>query len=224
MVAYKHSTRVESADHILEDLIVAARASGNDNAIRAARVLETWDRETDADSRGAVLYEAFWRELQRHRWPRGPFDVPWRSDAPLSTPDGLADPAAAANLLDAAAARVARTYGAIDVAWGDVYRLRRDGIDLPASGGPGGMGVFRVIGFEESPDGRGIATSGDSFVAVIEFGPTLRAAALLSYGNASRIGSPHRTDQLPLLARNQLRPVWRTRAEIEANLEKRVVY
>jgi acyl-homoserine-lactone acylase len=43
----------------------------------------------------------------------------------------------------------------------------------------------------------------------------------LGYGSASRAGSPHRTDQLTLLAGKRLKPAWRTRAEIEAHLEKR---
>ena len=36
-------------------------------------------------------------------------------------------------------------------------------------------------------------------------------------------GSPHNGDQLKLAARKELRPVWRTRAEIEAHLESRTV-
>lgn len=44
---------------------------------------------------------------------------------------------------------------------------------------------------------------------------------LLSYGNASQPGSPHDGDQLPLLSEQRLRPAWRTRAEVEANLELR---
>ena len=45
----------------------------------------------------------------------------------------------------------------------------------------------------------------------------------MTYGNASQPGSPHVGDQLPLAARGELRPAWRTRAEIEANLETRDV-
>jgi acyl-homoserine-lactone acylase len=56
----------------------------------------------------------------------------------------------------------------------------------------------------------------------VEFTPQgPRAQTLLSYGNATRPGSPHVRDQLPLLARREMRPVWRTRAEVEANLEER---
>jgi acyl-homoserine-lactone acylase len=56
-------------------------------------------------------------------------------------------------------------------------------------------------------------------VALVEFSQPVRAKALLSYGNASQPGSPHRGDQLTLFARKQLRPIWRTRKEIEAQVE-----
>jgi acyl-homoserine-lactone acylase len=218
LVAYKHDTRAEAADHVLEDVIHAARLFGDDRARAAADVLEAWDRTMNANSRGAILFEAFMRGLARRPWPTGsPYDVEWTSRAPLATPDGLSDPAGAATVLSEAAAQVEERHGAIDVAWGDVYRLRRDGVDLPANGGPGQLGVFRVTQFAPDDDGRYRAVFGDSWIAAVEFSQPLRARALLAYGNASQPGSPHRTDQLPLYARKELRPVWRTRAEVEAN-------
>jgi acyl-homoserine-lactone acylase len=58
---------------------------------------------------------------------------------------------------------------------------------------------------------------------VIEFASPVRAMSLVAYGNASRTGSPHGTDQLRLFAEKQFKPVWRTRAEVEAHLERREV-
>ena len=112
-------------------------------------------------------------------------------------------------------------HGAIDVPWGQVYRLRVGGRDLPASGGPGDLGIFRVVGFTEDKDGKWRATGGDSYVATMEFGPTVRARSLIGYGNASQPGSPHVGDQLELFAKKQLKTVWLTRADIEQNLERR---
>jgi acyl-homoserine-lactone acylase len=220
LVAYKHDTRSELADRVLDDLLAAVRARGGDTARAAAAVLEGWDRRTDAGSRGAVLFLAWARQMGA----RGgsPFATPWRADAPLTTPDGLADPAGAVAALEAAAAQLRAGYGRLDVAWGDVVRLRRDSVELPGNGGPDELGVFRALWSDAGRDGRFVATGGDSYVAAVEFGPTVRARALLVYGNASQPGSPHRTDQLPLFARQELRPVWRTRAEVEANLRSRV--
>src|SRR5690606_21532775 len=147
-------------------------------------------------------------------WPGGsPFEVQWTARAPLATPDGLADPRAAVRLLGTAAQQVRTRYGSLDVAWGDVYRLRRDTLDLPASGGPHEAGSFRVLEFQSVPGDsiHRVATSGDTWIFAVEFTTPIRARALLTYGNWSRTGSPHRTDQMPLYARKEMRTVWLTR-------------
>ena len=46
----------------------------------------------------------------------------------------------------------------------------------------------------------------------------MRAQVLMTYGNSSQPGSPHQADQLPLLAKKQLRTAWLTKAEVKANL------
>ena len=205
LVEYKHSTRMEFADRILDDLIPPARRRGG-VAQRAADVLDSWDREADADSRGAVLFEAWARELGMGSEV---FRTPW--DA--------ANPQAAVAALETVAANIEGTYGALDVPWGEVYRFRLDDYDLPANGGPGALGAFRVMSFV--PDGEQFRqVHGDTFVAAVEFSDPIRAEVLLSYGNATQAGSPHRGDQLPLLAEKQLRTAWRTREEVEANLER----
>jgi acyl-homoserine-lactone acylase len=227
MLERKHSTRMQAADHLVHDVVAAARVIGDSTARQAADVLERWDRMANADSRGAVLFAAYFRAMQRQRWPAGSmFEVPWSPRAPLATPDGLANPTIAVQTLSEVATQVAATYGSLDVAWGDVHRLRMGDLDLPASGGPDDVGIFRVIDFQRVPGDnlRLTATSGDSYVAVIEFSRPVRARSLMSYGNASQPGSPHRSDQLELFARNQLRPVWLTREEINANLSRREAF
>ena len=214
MIAYKHSTRMELADRILDDLIPAARRRGG-LARSAAEVLDSWDREADADSRGAVLFQSWTREVGLD--PES-FATPWDEENPRTTPDGLGDPRGAVAALEEAARQVEEAYGALDVPWGDVYRLQYAGRDLPANGGPGALGVFRVLGF--APDGDGYrATRGDTYVAAIEFSDPVQARVLLSYGNATQPHSPHRGDQLELFANKELRQAWRTRAEVESNLE-----
>jgi acyl-homoserine-lactone acylase len=185
------------------------------------RTLTAWDRTGDATSRGGVLFVDWWSDYARRTAARGVFATRWSERDPMATPRGLVDPAAALEALDAAAARVTQRAGDVAVPWGDVYRLRRDSLDLPSNGGTGALGIFRVTNMEPARDGRLVAIGGDSYVGVLEFGSPLRARTLIGYGNASQPGSPHRTDQLPLYARRELRPVWRTRVEVEAHLEAR---
>ena len=100
-VAYKLSTRMELADRILDDLAAAVEAHGDETAREAMAVLEGWDRLAETDSRGAVLFARFVRELLEAGIG---YSQPWSEDQPMTTPDGLEDPAAAAAALARAAA------------------------------------------------------------------------------------------------------------------------
>ncbi|HEY9671400.1 MAG TPA: acylase [Waterburya sp.] len=221
MIADKFSSRLEMADRVLDELIRAARQQGGELARQAADVLQAWDRKADADSRGAALFAAWARTMPASNW----YATRWNENSPLTTPKGLADPSAAVKVLETAATTVKFLYGALDVPWGEVARLRYGKVDLPASGGPGLFGIFRVIDLmPSSTDGRFQAFAGDTYIAAIEFSNPVRAKVLNTYGNATQPSSRHVGDQLALYTRNELRPVWRSRKEIEAHLESRQVF
>lgn len=234
----KYSTRSELADRILDDLVRAAKQSGDSSAQQAAAVLEKWDRETNADSKGAFLFafwaQTAWKESQGHLFAE-PFD-PTR---PLDTPRGLKDPQAAVSSLISTAAQLRNAIGPIDVSWGEVNRLRRGKFVFPGNGGPSALGIFRVMDY--APEGHAILPGGDSlvlpgkdrhldslggdtFVAALEFSSPLKARVLLTYGNTSDPGSSHFGDQIPLAAGKEWREPWRTRAEIEQHLETHTVF
>jgi len=221
LLADKHDTRMELADRVLDDLKAAVAKHGDEAAKGALKVLDHWDRTADNASRGGVLFAEWARAVDREG--ALPFAVKWDETRPRETPDGLADPKGAAAALSAAARTVQKEHGAPDAAWGDVYRLRRDGVDLPGNGGSGELGIFRVTGYRRAKDGHQEAVGGDSYVAVVEFSNPLRARSLVGYGNWSQRGTKHRTDQLALYSRKELKPVWLTRAKVEANLERREV-
>jgi len=220
--AYKNDTRMLAADRLLDDLLPAARLADNDRVQRAVTVLDEWDRTADAQSQGSVLFAAWLRAMVE----RGSgFETPYRPDAPRTTPDGLADPREAVQVLGGAAQQIERRYDSLTVAWGDVHRLVGPETSHPASGGNGLFGLFRVLWFEETDGGQRRAVGGDSYVAITEFtedGP--RSRAVLPYGNASQPASPHRRDQLELYAQKEMRPVWRTRDSIRAHLESRTTF
>lgn len=227
LVQLKYATRLELADRLLDDLLAAARPSREATTRQAADVLAAWDRAANPDSRGALLFLAWVNALPTldRQTLSDLFATPFNPADPLHTPAGLKDPASAVRALMVAAARVNAVFGRLDVPWGEVARLRRGAYDLPANGFPGDpFGVFRTLQIDQATLAAPAPTpvvAGDSYIAAVEFGATTRAQVLLTYGNASQPGSPHIGDQLPLAARGQLRPAWRTRAEILAHLEAR---
>jgi acyl-homoserine-lactone acylase len=215
LIKYKHSTRMEMADRILDDLLNAVKTHGNAGALEAAKVLEAWDRCAEADSRGAVLFEAWVKEMKGQI-----FAKEWQADSPFTTPAGLKDPKAAAIALESAANITREKHGALDVPWGDVYRIKYGGKDLPANGGSGRLGIFRSMYFY--PDqGTLNMVSGDCYVAAVEFSNPVKAKVVLGYGNATQPHSKHCFDQIELMAQKKLRPALLTRSEILEHLEKK---
>ncbi|MBZ5607890.1 MAG: penicillin acylase family protein [Acidobacteriia bacterium] len=225
LLANKLSTRVELADAVLPDLFKAAEGSSDPAVKEAAAVLAQWDRATDINSRGAVLFRIF---ADQYFGTNGDIDerlrVKFDPAYPVQSAYGLADSARALEALAKAAAECRKTYGSLDVQWGQVNRFAAGTADVPGDGGPGRLGVFRTITYSKKVGDRYYAASGETFVCAIEFAAAQRAQCALSYGNSSQPGSVHQEDQLPLMMEKRLHPVWRERAEIERNLEKRETF
>ena len=169
------------------------------------------------------------------------FATPAAIDKPLTTPVGIMDPKAAAEMLDAAAAAVEKQFGALDKPWGEFLRLQInaqspgaaaaanrgtpvDRIDLPGNGGPGAIGIFRVVTPGPIQDGTATPVHGDGFTLAVQFSQPMKVKALVSYGDCSQPGCKHHTDQLPLFEQKQWRDVWRTHLDVEAHFERREVF
>lgn len=224
--AMKLSTRSEIADHFVDDLVAAARAGGTAKAKQAADILAAWDRQGETTSDGTLLFLRFVQAAGADFQAIGGYAVPPDPRQPLTTPRGFADPAKAAALLDREARRLEEEYDTLHVIWGDVIRLRRGALDLPANGLPGTLGGIRTLGTGPFVNGKAEVVSGDTFYAVIEFsktGPPI-GEALLGYGNWSRVGSKHVDDQLALASQKKMRPIVRDRAAIERQLEFRTTF
>jgi acyl-homoserine-lactone acylase len=218
LVAYKLSTHLEFADRILDDLFVAVETYGSDRAKAAKMVLENWDRTADADSKGVVL---FYNWAQKFNvWRDTNYAVGWDMAKPNTTPDGLANPGRAVELLEAAATETLEKFGNLEVPWGDFYRIKYHEKNLPANGIDGSMGVFRVAWPGGANENNLYVGGGDSWVGVIEFGDEVRAKVLLSYGNATQKDSPHYGDQLELFSKKELRDAWFGETEVQSNTAK----
>lgn len=222
LVAQKLETRSLMADRLLPELIPLAAASTDPRLRDAAALLSGWNHRYDADARGALLFET-WAGL--FAGPKFAGDTnyaePWRETDPIETPRGLRDPKAALAMLSTAIGRTTALYGAVDRPFGAVSRFHLGDVDLPGNGGFGNLGIFRTITWGPMRGGERTPIHGETWVSLVEFGEPMRARGLLSYGNATQPGSPHRSDQLRYLSEEKLRDLWTTRAEVEQHLEAR---
>ncbi len=221
LVEYKFSTQMELADRVLDDLLDAASIASDKEIKNAVRVLNRWNRTTDNASRGSVLFKHWVDDMN---FPDD-FALQWNERSPTQLPDGLKDRTMAVNRLYGAAKEVKEKYGRLDVFWGEVFRLQRDSLDLPANGAPGDpYGVFRTSYFRPIDNDKQTLIAGDTYVAVIEFGDSIKANGVIGYGNFSQEGSIHRTDQLKLYSDKKLRPIHFYRKDVEENVVERTTF
>ena len=222
LVEYKKSTRVGMADRILDDLFTAIDKYGGADAKAAKKVLMAWDREANADSKGMALFYP-WAHAIHLRSPKT-YTEKWQLDKARSTPDGLADPKGVVEKLEEIVGQFRAGGVPLDVAWGDVYRIKYGDRNLPANGSDGSVGMFRVAwsdGLQE--DGKYYVSGGDSWQSIIEFGDKVRAKVLLSYGNSTQKDSPHYGDQLELFSKKEMRDCYFYREDVEQHIAKRIV-
>lgn len=231
VVALKHSDGMLLADRVKDDLLDALREAESagrlentdEMPVRAAMtVLSAWDNTASAESRGSVLFEEWWRIYSRTVGGEdAAFAEPWTRDRPIETPRGLADPERGVEAFQSAVGNVVRDYGAVNVPWGTVHRVRRGAVDAPVSGCAGDLGCFRVLNFDEEPDRTRTVNGGDGWVLAVEFTDPPRAYSVLGYGQSSKPDSPHFDDQAGMFARGEMKPVAFTPDEVERQAIRR---
>ena len=218
---YKMSTRIEMADRLLDDLFVAIDEHGGNAAKEAKTVLMNWDRQADATSRGMALFYTWAHAISP--WKRSNYAEQWSMDKARTTPDGLASPEAAVQILEGVVAEFKSKGVPLDIPWGEVYRIKYNNKDLPGNGSDGSVGIFRVAWAEDGPqaDGKMYINGGDTWQGIIEFGDKVKARVLMSYGNSTEADSKHYGDQLELFSKKQMRNCYFYKADVMQHVKKR---
>ena len=197
--------------------LIAAHAKAPDPArAEAIALLSKWNHRASLTSTETSL-AVFWAEAL---WAKG---AEAAAAQQILVPRWMAEQASDTQklaALDEALARLKADFGTWQVPWGEINRFQRnDGAiaqrfddakpstpvrfvssywgSLPAFAGQRGPGTKRIYG-----------TRGNSFVAVVEFGPRVRARAVTAGGLNSDPASPHFADQTERYVGGNLRPVY----------------
>ncbi|WP_309662025.1 penicillin acylase family protein [Sphingomonas sp.] len=141
-------------------------------------------------------------------------------------------PAAKLESLGTAVARLTADFGTWRVPWGEINRFQRisPAIDHPfsdaapslpvpfASGNYGSLASFGAA--PKLGTKRWYGTSGNSFVAVVEFGPRVRARAVTAGGESGNPASPHFNDEAQRYASGALREVYFYPDQLKGHTER----
>lgn len=188
--------------------------------------LRGWDYRWSASSVPTTL-AMFWGE---HLWA----EVRRDGQAPM-VPVDLIEALPARRKLEALASvseQLEREFGRWTTPWGEVNRFQRltgdiahpfsdAGPSIPVAFTSGRWGSLASFGAApRSGSKRWYGTSGNSFVAVVEFGPKVRALAVTAGGESGRPGSPHFNDQAERYATGNLREVYFYPDQLKGHTER----
>ncbi|RII14631.1 Aculeacin-A acylase precursor [Streptomyces sp. YIM 130001] len=169
----------------------------------ACAVIAQWDRTMNTDSRGALLYDRFWRSLaasvpEAERWK-----VPFSADDPVGTPHTLntSAPGFATSLADAVTELEAAGIDLV-ARLGDHQSVPRGGERVPVGGGTESLGVWNKSEPVWDPSGGGYTDveHGSSYIQAVGWdgGRCPVARTLLTYSQSQNPRSPHSADQTRL--------------------------
>jgi len=206
-------------DRLIPKLVEAYElASPDQKAELAGQVaaLKAWDRRWSATSIETSL-AVFWAEALFAK------SAPEARKAGMTVYEYMVQRSPSADRLAAlaeASARLTADFGSWKTPWGEINRFQRltgdivqtfrdDGPSIAVPFTAGAWGSLASFASRRYPGTkRYYGTSGNSFVAVVEFGPKVRAVAVSAGGESGHPGSPHFNDQAQRYAAGDLREVY----------------
>ncbi len=199
-------------------------------------LLRKWDLRWGVNSIPTSL-AVFWGEALRSQGGgrRGGQSAASPSGRPDATGAAYANmpPAQLLAALSSACDRLQADFGTWKTPWGEINRFQRINGDIvqPFSDAApsipvgftyatpwGSLASFAARAYPGTKKRYG--TSGNSFVAVVEFGKTVRAKAITAGGESGHPGSPHFNDEAARYATGSLREVYFYPAQLKGHTER----
>ena len=200
-----------------------------DRLASSINTLRGWDYRWSAGSVAQSLAMFWGDELRKALNP--PRDEPGNKSMMRLGRDTT--PAQKLQALADASSRLKRDFGWSSVPWGEINRFQRisPAIDHPFSDAAPSIpvpfassayGTLAAFGSAPKPGTRKwYGTSGNSFVAVVEFGKRVRARAVTAGGESGNPSSPHFNDEAERYASGSLREVYFYPDELKGHTERR---
>ena len=227
LLAAAYDSQLPAFEPLIETLIETAKEEQQSEKINAAiNVLSTWDFRFSLESVETSLASFWGDELFRPA-------LPLAASNKINIYDFLNDESAPLMLdaLKEAIRLLESSFGHWLVPWGEVNRYQRNNGNivqqfddslpsLPVAFASSRWGSLASFGARAYPGTRRLyGTSGNSFVAAVEFGDRVKARAITVGGLSNNPSSRHFSDQAEMYTRGEFRDVFFYREDIEQNSE-----
>jgi acyl-homoserine-lactone acylase len=228
LIALGYDSHLIAFDALLPPLFAAYDAHPSAKLAEPIEALRGWNHYGSADSVPTALAILWGKEMMKRK----------RID-PNQTDEQVHDQVAAAAIdterLDALGVvidRLTADFGSWKTPWGEINRFQRITDDIiqpvddakpsiPVGMAPSIWGALAAFDNAEAQHTKRIyGTKGNSFIAAIEFGPRIKAKALMTGGESGDPSSKHFGDQSEMYVKGQFRDVWFYPEDVKAHAER----
>lgn len=229
LIELAYDPQVPAFEELIPGVVSAYDRSSNKYGVpkEAIEVLRDWDIKTGAESVAMTIAHFYGMNYMRNGDAPDGLNFMERFSY-YGTKSPLKE---RLEILKATLDQLDEDFGSWNIAWGEVNRFQRlDGQiephfddsqpSLPVGLASGRWGALASYGARTYDTKKIYGTSGNSFVAVVEFGDTVKAKSILAGGQSGDPDSPHFYDQAQPYIDVEFKDVAYYREDVEARAEE----
>jgi acyl-homoserine-lactone acylase len=236
IITATYDTYLPNAEKFIPELVAAYEKVKTDTSSLAGPIdaLKNWDMRADTSSVPTTL-AVMWIEKIIDA------DVsllkkPYANEEKYSITNGAAvstnilSPQQLVDSMKTVVSELTRDHGTWKVSWGSVNRFQRNAKGQEASDSrpswavpatPGYLGSLNAFVSKKGPKTKNrYGITGNTFVAVVEFGKKLQAKTILTGGASSDPASPHFTDQVAGYINHKYKEIFFYKKDVRKSAEK----
>ncbi len=240
LIAAAYDPQLTAFDKLVPALLVAydnVQDSTMKNKLKEPiDIIKKWNKQYGTSSVATTLGVKWSGKLQNmtkidpKEMPNHRGDILYLVDMMIATTSGEEKLKALSDAMD----DLTRDYGTWNIAWGEINRFQRpigqtpyevfddNKQSYPVAQTSSFFGSLAAFGSRTYPGTKKMyGAVGNSFVAVVEFGPRIKAKSIVTGGSSADASSKHFNDQGLMYSKGQFKDVLFYREDVEKNVERK---
>ncbi len=235
LIELAYDPYLPGADMLISGLIDATNSENlkSEDAKQAIEILKSWDFKVNTESVAMTLTQFYLNAYyESNKIPRTDNNKRMNRNQRFEYMSKTASFKERIEVFETAVANLKADFGTWETPWGEYNRYQRNDGEIrqqfddtkpsiPVGLASGRWGALASYGARTGKDTKRIyGTSGNSFVAVVEFGDKVKAKSMLAGGQSGDPNSPHFDDQAQRYADIQFKDVAYYRDDVEKRAKK----